>query len=72
MEQKVKVLHNMIIERYKLIKPLDGHEVGEIAIYDPEIWMDSYIWEPSFEGEETGTIEQEFQPDMTPEYFEKI
>lgn len=56
---------------YKLIKDYPNHSIGDLAIYDNMIaelnfyWMNSTIVSTKVE-----TIPQEFQPDVTPEWFE--
>jgi hypothetical protein len=55
------------MSRYKLIKEYPKHEIGDVAIFDPEINPNNFIWEKSGK-----IIPSEFQCDVTGEWFDKI
>jgi len=65
-------------KKYKLINNYPGHEIGDIALYMPEISEELFVWEKPINpnliksGLEFETIPRNFQPDVTIEWFKEI
>lgn len=63
---------------YKLIKDYPGHKIGDRAFYDPNISGTSFLWAKPLHVDgnnnpiEYAIIPRDFQPDRTPEWFEKV
>lgn len=57
----------MIQNKFKLVRPYPNKQIGDVAIYDPEINAESFMWE-----KDKTSIPKEFQPDLTLDWFEEI
>lgn len=55
------------MHKYKLIKEYPNREIGDIAVFLPEENDCNFLWEKN-----KGIISQDFQPDVTPKWFEPV
>ncbi len=68
------------MKRYKLIKEYPGHKIGDIAVFDARISESNFLFLPKNETIENilykklffEIIPSNFQPDITPEWFEEV
>lgn len=55
------------MEKYKLVGQYPERKKGDVAFYNPNKCMNNFIWESDGK-----SIPRDFQPDVTPDWFEKI
>lgn len=51
---------------YRLIKDYPGRKYGDLAVFDENVSDTNYFWES-----DSSLIPKEFQPDVTPKWFEE-
>jgi len=52
---------------YKLINDYPGRKIGDTCTYNPKEWLENFRWDS-----DNAIIPKDFQPDVTPKWFEPV